>query len=174
MATAVVLESSVNRDTSSFADIFSAHHRDLLRLAWLLTGDEHLAEDVVADAFAKVYRPWRQGRVDNVGGYLRTAVVNRVNSGFRRRALERREASRATVERTQDSPEANAADRDEIWQALRQLPRGQRTAIVLRYWDDMTEAQAAEVMGVTVGTVKSQSAKGLSRIRHLLQKGGDA
>ncbi|MDX1510530.1 MAG: SigE family RNA polymerase sigma factor [Nitriliruptorales bacterium] len=174
MALAVATRTSVDNDTSSFADVFNTHHRELLRLAWLLTGNEDLAEDVVADAFAKVYRPWKQGRVDNVGGYLRTAVVNRVNSGFRRLAVERREASKRASEPTQGSPEQDAADRDEVWQALRQLPIGQRTAIVLRYWDDLTEAQAAEVMGVSVGTVKSQTAKGLARIRHLLQKGGDA
>lgn len=176
MAATVALERTVDGDTTSFARIFNEHHGDLLRLAWLLTGDKHLAEDVVADAFAKVYRPWQQGRVRNVGGYLRTAVVNRANSGFRRLALERREAARVRAEGTTSapSPESAAADRDEVWQALRQLPNGQRTAIVLRYWDDLTEAQAAEVMGVSVGTVKSQAAKGLARIRQLLPEGGVA
>lgn len=171
MAIAVALERTVSSDSTSFAAVYNEHHRDMLRLAWLLTGNEHTAEDVVADAFANVYRPWQQGRIDDIGGYLRTAVVNRVNSGFRRLGLERREASRRRAERVQDSPEQHAADRDQVWQALRQLPLGQRTAIVLRYWDDLTEAQAAKVMGVSVGTVKSQTAKGLSRIQHLLEGG---
>ncbi|MGH3442868.1 MAG: SigE family RNA polymerase sigma factor [Nitriliruptorales bacterium] len=157
---------------TSFADVYSAHHRRAVRLAWLLTGDPHAAEDVVAEAFAKVWRQWERGRVRDVGPYLRRAVVNQVNSRGRRRALEIREGERrAGDERGVRLHDEQAADHDAVWQALQRLPDRQRAAIVLRYYEDLSEAQAAEMLGVSVGTVKSQVSRGLDRLRELL---GDA
>ncbi len=156
-------------DRSSFATVFEAQHRRAVRLAYLLTSDRDLAEDIVAEAFAKVFVPWQRGEVRDVAGYLRRAVVNEANSKLRRRYLERREASRRSGDdRGQRSVESDHVDRDQMWTALQQLPDRQRRAIVLRYYEDLSEAQTAALLGVSVGTVKSQVSRGLDRLQRLL------
>lgn len=170
MADAVLNVLDGRRDTtSSFADVYNAHHRRAVRLAWLLTGDPHAAEDAVAEAMTKVWRQWDKGRVDDVGPYLRRAVVNQVRSRGRRKVLERREAGKrhgdARGVRLHDE---DIADRDEIWRALNELPPRQRQTIVLRYYEDLSEADTAEILGVSVGTVKSQVSRGIARMRDLV------
>lgn len=165
-------------DTDPFATVFNAHHRAAVRLAYLLCGDHHQAEDIVSDAFAKVYVQWRRGRVNDVGAYLRRAVVNETNSKLRRRYLERREASRRSGdERGVRLVDEGAADHDQVWQALSRIPERQRQAVVLRYYEDLSEAQTAEILGCSVGTVKSQVSRGLARMQELLAptaaQGGD-
>lgn len=156
-------------DADSFAAIFNTHHRDAVRLAYLLTSDADQAEDIVSEAFAKVYRQWQAGRVEDVGAYLRRAVANTANSKLRRRYLERREAARRTGDdrgvRTVDD---DAADRDAVWQALQRLPDKQRAAVVLRYYEDLSVEETAAVLGVSEGTVKSQVSRGLDRLEQLL------
>jgi RNA polymerase sigma-70 factor (sigma-E family) len=156
-------------EAESFAAVFNSHHRKAVRLAYLLCGDHHQAEDIVSDAFAKVYTQWRKGRVDDVGAYLRRAVVNETNSKLRRRYLERREASkRSGDDRGIRLVDEQAADRDAVWQAVQRLPERQRQAVVLRYYEDLSEADTADVLGVSVGTVKSQVSRGLARMQDLL------
>jgi RNA polymerase sigma-70 factor (sigma-E family) len=156
--------------TADFADVFAAHHVEALRLAYLLTGDRYRAEDVVADAFIKVYKRWSSGGIDNVRAYLRRAVVNEVNSKFRRLALERREAAkRSGDDRGARSAEDQLADHELIAAALATLPQRQRTAVVLRYFNDLPEREVAEILGVSVGTVKSSVSRGLDRMRHVLE-----
>ena len=156
-------------DADSFAVIFNTHHRDAVRLAYLLTSDADQAEDIVSEAFAKVYRQWQAGRVDDVGAYLRRAVANTANSKLRRRYLERREASRRTGdERGVRRIDDDAADRDAVWQAVSRLPDKQRAAVVLRYYEDLSVEETAEVLGVSTGTVKSQVSRGLDRLQQLL------
>lgn len=155
--------------SDDFADVYAAHHADALRLAYLLCGDPHRAEDVVADAFVNVYRRLRAGAVDSPRAYIRRAVVNAMNSRWRRLALERREArKRSGDDRGQRGAEERLADADEVFQALRRLPARQRTAVVLRYYGDLSEADTATAMGVSVGTVKSSVSRGLERLRTLL------
>jgi RNA polymerase sigma-70 factor (sigma-E family) len=156
-------------EDSSFAVVFNEHHRRAVRLAYLLTGDPDQAEDVVADAMAKVYVQWRRGRVDDVGPYLRRAVANQANSRLRRRYLERREASRQTGDgRGVRLVDDQAADRDTMWRAIQQLPDRQRQVVVLRYYEDLSEAATADVLGISTGTVKSSLSRGLTRLEHLL------
>jgi RNA polymerase sigma-70 factor (sigma-E family) len=157
---------------NGFDAVFGAHHRSAVRLAYLLTSDEHQAEDVVAEAFTKIYPRWRAGQVRDMGAYVRRAVVNEANSKLRRRYRDRDRAQHRVgdgrgVRRVDD----HAADRDQVWQALGRLPQGQRTAVVLRYYEDLSEARTAEVLDVSVGTVKSQVARGLSRLEQLLGPG---
>lgn len=155
--------------TDDFADVYAAHHADALRLAYLLCGDRHRAEDVVADAFVKVYRAWQRGGIDAPRAYIRRAVVNQVNSRFRRLALERREAEkRSGDDRGQRSAEDALADADETFQALQRLPERMRTVIVLRFWADMPEKEIARAMGISVGTVKSTLSRGLQKLRDAL------
>ena len=162
-------------DAGSFAAVYRDHHRQAVRLAYLLTSDPHQAEDVVADAFAKVYVPWREGRVRDVGAYLRRAVANESRSKLRRRYLERREASkRHGDDRGVRSVDDGAADHDEVWSAVQRLPDRQRLAVVLRYYEDLSEADTAEVLGCSVGTVKSQTSRALDRLQQLLTADGEA
>lgn len=158
--------------SGDFANVFAAHHAEALRIAYLLCGDPHRAEDVVADAFVKVYRRWSTGDVGNPRAYIRRAVVNEVNSRFRRLALERREATRRRGDdRGQRSVEDQTAEHDQVFRALQRLPERQRTAIVLRYYNDLSETEAAEVMDISPGTVKSSVSRGLDRLRELMEVG---
>jgi RNA polymerase sigma-70 factor (sigma-E family) len=160
-------------DRESFAAVFNAHHRQAVRLAYLLTSDPHQAEDVVAEAFAKVYVRWQRGEVRDVGAYLRRAVANEANSKLRRRYLERREAQRrAGDDRGVRTVDDSAADHDQVWQAIQRLPDRQRKAVVLRYYEDLSEAETAEILGCSVGTVKSQVSRGLARMQELLAAPG--
>lgn len=160
-------------ETDEYALVFEAHHRAIYRLAYLLCGETTTAEDATAEAFARVYPRWRAGQVDDVGGYLRQTVVNQVRGGFRRRLLERREGARHQRQPAMRLVEDLASDREDLARALRSLPPGQRTAIVLRYFDDLTEAQTAAVLGTSVGTVKSQVSRGLDHLRALFGDRGE-
>jgi RNA polymerase sigma-70 factor (sigma-E family) len=157
-------------DRDGFATVYAEHHRRLVRLAWLLTGDADRAEDVVADAFVRVYRRWRRGGIDDVGAYLRTAVVNTARSGFRRQYLERAAAARRDGDdRGVLLHDERAAQHDEVWQAVQRLPRRQREVVVLRFWEDLDVAATAAVLGVSQGTVKSQTARATTRLTELLE-----
>ena len=167
--------SGAEADRREFAAVFNAHHRDAVRLAYLLVSDPDQAEDVVAEAFTKVYRRWRKGDIRDIGAYVRRAVANEANSRLRRRYLERDRAQHRTGdERGVRRVDDHAADRDEVWWALRRLPRRQRTAVVLRYFEDLTEEQTAEALGVSTGTVKSQVSRALSRLERLLSSSAPA
>lgn len=156
-----------------FADHYRAEASALLGLAYVLCGNRSLAEEVVADAFARSWPAFQAGRVDDVHAYLRRAVVNTLNGRFRRRALERRHAARIGAEPEPVSPGGadQVDDRSWVWPALLDLPATQRAVLVLRFLEDRSEQQTAELLGIRVGTVKSRSARGLARLQELL---GDA
>lgn len=158
-----------------FSELYAAHHAEAVRLAYLLCGHQERAEDAVGDAFVKVWRAWNRGGIENPRAYIRRAVVNTVNSRFRRLALERREAERRSGDaRGPERSDERLAQRDELVDALARLPARQRTAIVLRYWADLSEADAAEAMGVSPGTVKSSLSRGIQRLRDLVDREGVA
>lgn len=152
-----------------FAAVYDEHHARLVRLAFLLAGDTGRAEDMVAEAFALVYPHWLRGEVADPASYLRGSVVNQANARFRRLRLERREAAKHSADNRAPKPlEDHAADSDVLARSLAALPRSQRAAIVLRYFEDLTEAQTAETLGVSIGTVKSSVSRGLGRLRLLI------
>lgn len=152
-----------------FAEVFAKHYAPALRLAALLEGDPTRAEDAVCDAFARVYGRLRRGGVDDVAPYLRQAVVNAVRGGWRRRQVERRHAGAFEADASAPPFELEVVQRDEIWTALRRLPPGQRRVVVLRYYEDLSEAEVARLLRVKVGTVKSQAAKGLAALHSMLE-----
>lgn len=154
---------------TSFADLFARHYAPALRLAALLEGDPTRAEDAVCDAFARVYGRIRRGGVDDVDAYLRRAVVNAVVGGWRRRQVERRHISAFVPDPAAGAFEAGVVERDAVWRALRMLPPGQRRVVVLRYYEDLSEADVAGLLRVKVGTVKSQAAKGLAALHSILE-----
>lgn len=157
------------RDEALYAEVFSATHRPLVRLAWLLTGDVEDAADLVAEAFAHVYPKWREGRVCDVEAYLRTALVNGVRGRDRRRVVERRAAARAgAIDPYGAFLDDDGVERDRLRRALGRLPVRQRTVLVLRFLEDRSEGDIAAILGISVGTVKSQVSRGLHRLRAVL------
>jgi RNA polymerase sigma-70 factor (sigma-E family) len=158
-----------------FGEVFRSEHARALRLAYVLTADSVLAEEVVADVFVAMYPHWKRGGVDDAAAYVRRAVVNRVNSAFRRLAV-RRNTELWTQRASAEGADVGIDDRDVVHRALLALPVGQRVAVALRYLDDLSEADTAEALGISVGTVKSQVARGLMRLRELLEpdEEGDA
>ena len=158
---------------TELADAYAIHHARVLRLAYLLTGNRHVAEDLTADVFARMgARGW--DGIDDRGAYLCRAVVNAATSRWRRLATERAAVARwgsreATVGTDPTSLVDDLARSDVLWQALSDLPMRQRTVLVLRYYDDLSEAEIADVLGVGRGTVKSSAARGLARLRRGLE-----
>lgn len=154
-----------------FADLVRRQHHRFAHLAFMLCGDRAQAEDVVADAYARVWPKFRTDRVDDPVAYVRSAVVNQIRGGFRRRLLERREEARQTVERRVTlHPEASIDDWELLGPALLQLPVTQRAVIVLRFLEDLSEDDTATVLGVKPGTVKSRCSRGLEQLRRLLRE----
>jgi RNA polymerase sigma-70 factor (sigma-E family) len=154
-----------------YGEVFEQHHGRLVRLGYLLAGDPDRAEEAVAEAFAKVWPHWQRGRVTDERAYLTRALVNEVSSSGRRlvRAERFRRVNRASAAEARGHDQS-VADRSALVAALARLPHGQRAAVVLRFYDDLTEAATAEVLGLRVGTVKSQTSRALARLRVLLQE----
>jgi RNA polymerase sigma-70 factor (sigma-E family) len=169
----VVTHGAIERaDEGSFASFFAGHYTRSLRLATLLTGDQTNAEDIVCEAFAKVYARWRRGQIVDVDNYLRQAVVNTLRSRWRRQATERRhDPAIRQLARASEWParfEDQVVDRDAIWAALNELSEGQRRVLVLRYYEDLSEGEIAALLRISVGTVKSQWSRGLARLQRIL------
>ena len=157
-------------DESAYCDFVAARRRSLLRTAFLFTGDWHLAEDLVQITLAKLYVAWtRVGRRDDVDGYARRTLLNAYLD--ERRRPWRREHAVAAVP---DQPSIAAAElpdpgtRQRILAALAAIPLRQRAALVLRFWDDLSVDQVADLLHCSAGTVKSQTARGLDRLREVL------
>ena len=152
-----------------FEEFFHTSWRRLYPTALGIAGDRASAEDALQAAFAKAYASWsRVSTADHPEAYVRRMVVNEIISS-RRSAWFRRE--RPTAEPptrvSVASPETAVVDRDALWSAVQRLPVRQRAVIVLRYYEDLTEAQIAEVLGCSRGTVKSQASAALGNLRAL-------
>lgn len=142
-----------------FREVYETALPRLVRLAHLITGSNSAAEDVVHDVFVAAYRKWE--RIDDHHGYLYRAVVNRSRSLLRRRALEAKHPAEPS---TADLP----PELDQVWIALSRIPAKRRTALVLRYYGDLTIDEIAEMMNVRPATVRSLIHRGhLSMKREL-------
>lgn len=154
--------------TADFTAYVRARESKLARLAYLLTGDHDEAEDLLQNSLAKVYRNWhRIQMVELPDAYVRRIMVNENNSRWRR-ALRRKESAGSHVLEVFEQPAPAGIDKAEsiaLWDQVQGLPRQQRAAVVLRFYEDMTEAQTAEILGCTVGTVKSHTSRALSALR---------
>ncbi|MFJ8434967.1 SigE family RNA polymerase sigma factor [Kitasatospora sp. NPDC094019] len=150
-----------------FEEFAATRWRRLVRTAYLLTGDHHEAEDVVQATLAKVFRSWpRISRLDEPDAYIHRALVNNNLSRHRRRRV--RQLLVPVLPDRAHTPGAAHHDVDErsvLLQALAELPPRQRAVVVLRYWEDMSEQQVAEVLGCSLGNVKSQASRGLAKLR---------
>ncbi|MGZ5417565.1 MAG: RNA polymerase sigma factor [Nocardioides sp.] len=152
-------------DQDRFGDVFFAHAARLVRLAALL-GDED-PEDVVQEAFCKLYNARTRLRGPNPVPYLNRIIVNEVRDRHRRRGVARRDAHLLVAADVAPTG-LDTGDREAVLDAMAALPRRQREALVLRYWLDLPLAEIAEAMGVRVGTVKSQISRGLDLLQATL------
>lgn len=153
-------------DDDAFSDAVAQHHRALARFAFRLCGDRTQAEDLVAEAFARVWPHWLRGRVDDLAPYLTRTVANLAYARHRRRTVER------TIVLPSAPPPAGFEDRvderDELWAALDRLPARQRVVVVLRVVEDLSEDDTAAMLGIPRGTVKSRLARGLDALRAIV------
>ncbi|MFF1655786.1 SigE family RNA polymerase sigma factor [Streptomyces sp. NPDC058252] len=142
----------------------------LMRTAFLLTGEQHAAEDLVQSTLEQVYVAWRRvGAADDPEAYVRRVMIN-AHARKHRRKLKEFLAPKDDSDLTHELPDsgdriAQADDRSALLKALSELPARQREAVVLRYWEDLSESQTAEAMGCSVGAVKSNAAKGIAKLR---------
>lgn len=148
-------------------DYLVLRQRALLRLAWMVTGDESSAEDVVQTAMAKVWPRWNRvvGRGDP-DAYVRRAIVNEALSWRRRRPREIAAGAVQDLARTGDTGISHSVeDSLDARALLLRLPPRQRAVLALRFLDDLTEAEVAATLGCSIGTVKSQASKALKTLR---------
>lgn len=164
--------STPERDRAGYAAVFTAHRAAVIGLAYVLTGDRHVAEDVAAEAFARVWPHWRSGKVEDELTYLRRAVVNEVRSRWRRRAVERREEERrrAVGEVVVGSAADRGAEHDVVVRAMALLRPVDRAVVALRFLEDLSEADTAALLGLRVGTVKSRTSRALARLRAAMEE----
>ena len=144
----------------SFVDVYRARFVPMVRLAVAITGSEFGAEDIVHDAFMRVHARWRD--VDSPNAYLRVAVVNACRSAHRRRLRERRIQGR-------EGRMVAHLDADEMFDALLRLPFRQRAALVLRFYEDLSDADIARVLECREGTVASLIHRGLAQLRRVIE-----
>ncbi|MEQ4715544.1 MULTISPECIES: SigE family RNA polymerase sigma factor [unclassified Nonomuraea] len=149
-----------------FGAFVAARATTLLRVSYLACGDEAEAEDLLQTALERTYRNWDRVRHDNPEPYVRRVIVNTAISRARRRAILRIIPMRMPPETPARSTDVDL--RHVLMDALRDLPARQRAVVVLRYWEDLSETQTAEVLGCTVGTVKSQASKAMAKLRTAL------
>lgn len=159
-----------NARSEEFQSFMTGRWPRLMRTAFLLTGEQHAAEDLVQSTLEQVFVAWRKvGSADDPEAYVRRVMINAHARRHRRRLKEflAPKDDSGLVREIADTGDriAQADDRSALLKALVQLPPRQREAVVLRYWEDLTETQAAEAMGCSVGTVKSNAAKGIAKLR---------
>jgi RNA polymerase sigma-70 factor (sigma-E family) len=138
----------------------------------MLTGDAQLAEDLLQTALARTWPHWSRLRHEHPEAYVRTVMVRLQGAAWRRRWRHEVPVA-APPDRAGQDAIAAADARDVLRRALASLPTRQRQVVVLRYYEDLTEAQVAAALRCSVGTVKSQSAKGLGRLRRALAIAGE-
>ncbi|WP_155372282.1 SigE family RNA polymerase sigma factor [Catellatospora vulcania] len=150
-------------ETATFDEFVVTRSRHLLRVAYLLTGDHGLAEDLLQTALARSWPAWR--RIDgDPEPYVRRVLANTYNSWWRRRWHGER-PTETLPERAAPLPHTAVDDRDQLRRALARLPRQQKVVLVLRYFEDLSEADIARTLGISAGSVKTHASKGLAKLR---------
>jgi RNA polymerase sigma-70 factor (sigma-E family) len=155
-------------DRASFDDFAATRSTRLLRTAYLLTHDRALAEDLVQTSLAKAWFAW--GRIEGQpDAYVRRVMVNTYSSWWRRR-WNGEEATAELPERAagaghRPTEDVRVDDRTDLWRALARLPKRQRAVVVLRFYEDLSEIETADILQCSVGTVKSQASRALAKLR---------
>jgi len=149
-----------------FAAFYGDTWTRLFRTTFAVAGQRSLAEDALQSAFAKAYGQWDRIRAtEHPEAYVRRMAVNEVLSTFRRPWFKSERSGDPPDSRHSVSHEASTVDREALWRAVRALPPRQRAVVVLRYYEDLSEAEIAAVLGCSRGTVKSQASDALRRLR---------
>jgi len=159
--------SRAERDIA-LSDLHREHYPGLVRLACVLLDERGAGEEVVQEAFVRVYESW--ARVDQPLTYLRSTVMNLARSRMRRRLVARRKVEPASTPGI--SAEEHVVlldDHQEVLDAMRTLPRRQRECLVLRYYVDLSENDIAATLGISNGSVKSHSSRGLAALARRLE-----
>jgi len=156
-----MIDADVGHGRVSFEDFAAARSAPLLRTAYLLTQDAHLAEDLLQTSLAKAWRSW-SSITDSPEAYVRRILVNAYSSWWRRKWNG--ETPTDELPETEHR-EHDAADSVSLRTALARLPKRQRAVIVLRFYEDLTEAETARLLDCSIGTVKSQTSKALAKLR---------
>jgi RNA polymerase sigma-70 factor (sigma-E family) len=173
MATMAEAEPAVSEPVGSFEEFFDLHYQRLLRAMFLATGDRHEAEDLAQDAFVRVYERWERVRgMERPDGYLYRTALNLRRSRLRRVATAARKLLGGWSQEAPD-PAAAAGERDLVRRALAALPDGQRDAVVLVEWLGMTDAGAAEVLGISPVAVRVRISRARPTLREHLRGASD-
>ena len=164
-------EDERHREREALHEAYERHYVPLVRLCALLAGNRETAEDIVQDVFVRGASRIARLPEAEQRPYLRRAVANEWKNRQRRRMLDL--LARSRIGRTDEGREPDRADgRDrhvELWEAVLRLPTKQRACLVLRYYEDLTEAETASVLGIGIGTVKSQTHHALAKLRQVIQ-----
>ncbi len=152
---------------SSFEEFVAARGPALLRHAYVLTGDRDLAQDLVQEVLAHLYGRWERVQASNAPeAYVRTSITRKYLSWRRRRASTERVTDQLpeTARGSADFTDERAGD-DVVWRALQELPRRQRAILALRFYDDQSDLQIAEILGVSASNVRAQASRGIATLR---------
>ncbi|MEU8663838.1 SigE family RNA polymerase sigma factor [Actinoplanes philippinensis] len=156
-----------------FDEFVTGRGRALLKFAYVLSGDAHLAEDLVQEVLARLHRRWdRIAAMDHVEAYVRTAIVRQFLSWRRRRAYREAVLAEVPEPAPSDAPEHRVVARDQMWTLLRGLPRAQRAVLVLRFYCDLPDSEIAALLGCGKSTVRSQATRALAQMRTTLSQRG--
>jgi RNA polymerase sigma-70 factor (sigma-E family) len=155
----------MDRTPEDFDEYVRARTPALIRTAYLLTGDQHRAEDLVQDALIKTYRAWNRLSGSNPEAYTRKVMYHLNISRWRRRSSAEISTDRPPEGRPGPDEAGRSVNRLALRSALDQLAPRQRAVIVLRYFEDASEAEVAETLGISVGTVKSTASRALDKLR---------
>lgn len=159
----------MQEDRPGFDAYAAARMGHLRATAYLLCGDWYRAEDLAQDALGRLFVHWRRAsRADNLDAYARRTLVNAYLAD--RRRSWRRDVPTDVVPEPM-APAVESGDREDVRAALANLSPSQRAIVVLRFWEDLSVEQTAQVLGCSTGNVKSQSSRGLARLREALGSG---
>jgi RNA polymerase sigma-70 factor (sigma-E family) len=157
------------RRPEGFDDFVRSRGGALLRFAYVLCGDAHLAEDLVQEVLARMHPRWERVTVmENPEAYVRTAIVRQFLSWRRRRAAGEAVVAEVPEPAGLDEPQQRVLARDQMWQLLAGLPRAQRAVLVLRFYCDLADGEIAALLDCRETTVRSQAARALARMRTIL------
>jgi RNA polymerase sigma-70 factor (sigma-E family) len=147
-----------------FGEFVELRWQSLVRFGYLLTGDWAAAEDLTQAALERTWRRWDEIRVQQPESYVKSAMVNQMRSRWRRRIVEVADGRNRDHPVPADPPGDHAL-REALWTELMRLPTRMRAVIVLRVWEDLSEAETARILGCSTGSLKSQMSRGMRRLR---------
>lgn len=167
-----VEERAVDGHEGYLGELYEAHALWAFRFAYMLTGVREVAEDLVQESFLRAFnQPMAVREGEAFPGYLRTTILNAARGHFRRKRIERLSIRRlALLDRIPAAPPHDVGQREHLWRALQRLPYRQRAALVLRYYEDLSERDAAQALGTSVPAIKALVSRGTKALRAELQQ----